>query len=182
MANAPFWQLALLQTIGPAITVLFGTWAIARITAHAQRRREEQQLRHDLIVEMSETASSLYLATQRFRRAQDESSEKDQLQTLRGWLAEQYHEKRAHGDAVEQRIRVNFPPDGPERHWHATMDLLTILYFQLMGYSSPGTYARNAGREHSGLTVSEMEDLQTVRDHYRQRLAGASFFAISSSY
>jgi hypothetical protein len=38
----------LLQTIGPVITVLFGTWAIARTTTRAQRRREEQQLRHDL--------------------------------------------------------------------------------------------------------------------------------------
>ena len=96
MANAPFWQLALLQTIGPAITVRFGTWAISRITTRAQRRREEQQLRHDLIAEMAETASSLYLATQRYWRARDrENLTGKPLHAVRTWLDGQYHQKGA---------------------------------------------------------------------------------------
>jgi len=56
MGNAPFWQLAILQSIGPLNTVLIGTLAIglwaSRITAQTQQRREYQQFRHDLIVEM----------------------------------------------------------------------------------------------------------------------------------
>ena len=73
MGNAPFWQLAILQSIGPLNTVLIGTLAIglwaSRITAQTQQRREYQQFRHDLIVEMAETASALHLATQRYWRA-----------------------------------------------------------------------------------------------------------------
>lgn len=75
MANAAFWRSVVLQAIGPLITVFVGSLVIgplaAGITARVQRRREEQQLRHDLIVGMAETTSALYLATQRYWRAKD---------------------------------------------------------------------------------------------------------------
>ena len=130
MANAPLWQLALLQIIGPAVTVIFGTWAIARITVRAQRRREEQQLRHDLIVGMAETASGLYLATQRYWIARDrENARPEQLQALRTWLDERYHESRGRGEALEARLRVIFGLGQARQHWHATMDLLTVRYY-----------------------------------------------------
>lgn len=171
MANAPFWQLALLQTIGPLITVLFGTWAIARITARAQRRREEQQLRHDLIVEMAETASSLYLATQRYWRARDRDKVgADQLQVLRTWLDERYHECRGRGEAVQTRLEVIFGLGPARRHWHATIDLLTVRYFQLTDPHNIVNFKANAGENHSGLTIGALNNPKLVLDHYRKRL------------
>jgi hypothetical protein len=174
MATAPLWQLALLQTIGPVITVLFGTWAIARITARAQRRREEQQLRHDLIVEMAETASSLYLATQRYWRARDrENVTGEALQALRIWLDEKYHEKRGRGEALEARLQVIFDCGEPRQHWHATMDLLTVRYFQLTDPDNVANFEANAGQKHSGLPLADLRDAKLVLDAYRKRLNAA---------
>jgi len=175
MANAPFWQLVILQSIGPLITVLIGTLAIgllaSRITARAQQRREDQQLRHDLIVEMAETASALYLATQRYWRARDrDNATADQLQTLRTWLDERYHEIRVRGQALETRLGVAFRFRDAKRHWHATMDLLTVRYFQLTDPKNDAALDANAGEEHSGLSGPELRDPKTVLDAYHKRL------------
>jgi hypothetical protein len=174
MTDLPFWQSALLQTIGPAITLPFGTWAIAHITARAQRQREEQQLRHDLIVEMAETASSLYLATQRYWRARErENVTGEPLQALRTWLDEQYHEKRGRGEALEARLQVIFDCGEPRQHWHATMDLLTVRYFQLTDPNNVANFERNAGPKHSGLPLEDLKEAKLVLDSYRERLNAA---------
>jgi hypothetical protein len=175
MANAPFWQLAILQSIGPLITVLIGTLAIgflaSRITARAQQRREDQQLRHNLIVEMAEAASALYLATQRYWRARDrDKATADQLQTLRTWLDERYHEVRVRGQALETRLGVAVQFRDAKRHWHATMDLLTVRYFQLTDPDNNAALDRNAGEEHSGLSSAELRNPQIVLDAYHKRL------------
>jgi hypothetical protein len=178
MATAPFWQLAILQVIGPTITVLFGTLAAgifaARITARAQRRREDQQLRQDLVVGMAETASALYLATQRYWRAKDrEKLSVEPLQILRSWLDDRYHENRVRGEALETRLRVMFLSDDPRRHWHATMDLLTARYFQLTDPENTRAIKANEGPEHSGLSFEELGNPRLVLEAYRRRLDDA---------
>ena len=174
MANAPLWQLVLLQAIGPMITVLFGTWAIARITARTRRRREEQQLRHDLIVEMAETASSLYLAAQRYSRVRDSDNlDADQLQALRTWLDERYRECRGRGKALLTRLEVIFGPGPVRSHWGATIDLLTARYFQLTDPNKIVNFRGNAGEERSDLTVEALKNPKLVLGHYRQHLSEA---------
>jgi hypothetical protein len=175
MANAPFWQLAVLQAIGPLITVFVGSLAIgllaAGITSRAQRRREEQQLRHDLIVGMAETASALYLATQRYWRARDrEKVSADQLQVLRSWLDERYHESRVRGEALQTRLQVVFGFGQARRHWHATMDLLTVRYFRLTDPDNMKVLEENEGSEHSGLRVEELLRPKTILNAYHRRL------------
>ena|SRR5258708_2037630 len=78
-----FWQKLLLQSVGPLITAVVGTLIIgtfvAWITRRAQERRAgsqlqeeriraQNQLRLQLIGQMTEAASSLYMATQNYRR------------------------------------------------------------------------------------------------------------------
>jgi hypothetical protein len=174
MANLPFWQSALLQIIGPGITVGFGSWAIAGITARAQRRRAVQQLRHDLIVEMAETASSMYLATQRYWRARDRDKlGPEQLQVLRTWLDKRYQKSRGRGEALQTRLEVLFGFGPARRHWHATMDLLTVRYFQLTDPNNIVNFEANAGEAHSGLLMEDLQDPKLVLDHYRKRLNAA---------
>ena len=174
MANAPLWQLVLLQAIGPMITVLFGTWAIARIIARTQRRREEQQLRHDLIVGIAETARSLYLATQRYSRARDNDElGAEQLHALRTWLDERYRECRGRGKALQKRLEVIFGSGPARSHWDATIDLLTERYFQLTDPKTIVNFSANAGEEHSGLTVEALKNPKLVLGDYRRHLSEA---------
>lgn len=78
-----FWEKLLLQLVGPLVTAVVGPLIIgtfvARITRKAQERRADHQLHEErirtqnqlrlqLIGQMTETASSLYIATQNFWR------------------------------------------------------------------------------------------------------------------
>ena len=81
-----FWEKLLLQSVGPLVTAVVGTLIIglfvAWITRKAQERRADYQLREEriraenqlrlqLIGQMTEAASSLYMATQHFWRKKD---------------------------------------------------------------------------------------------------------------
>ena len=48
-------------------------------------------------------------------------------------LDEHYRTARVVGEALETRLRISFATDKPHRLWHATMDLLTVRYFQVVG-------------------------------------------------
>jgi len=175
MGNAPFWQLAILQSIGPLNTVLIGTLAIglwaSRITAQTQQRREYQQFRHDLIVEMGRDSQRPPSRDAAVLAGQDrDNATADQLQTLRTWLDERYHEIRVHGQALETRLGVAFRFRDAKRHWHATMDLLSVRNFQLTDPKNDAALDANAGEEHSGLSGAELRNPKTVLDAYHQRL------------
>jgi hypothetical protein len=62
----------LLQSVGPLVTAVVGTLIIGTfvtwITRKVQERRAEYQLRIQLIDQMTETASSLYMTTQNYWR------------------------------------------------------------------------------------------------------------------
>lgn len=175
MAALPFEQVLIIQAVGPLITVLLGTMivgpVVAWITASSQRRREDHQLREGLIVSMTEIASAMYLATQRYWRARDRQKLRGQkLIDMEEWLGEQYHLNRIRGEALEVRLRTIFRSDAARRHWHATMDLLTARYFQLTDPDNPVNFEANAGPDHSGLSAAELRVPRTVLEAYRKRL------------
>lgn len=175
----PFWQRAILALIGPLFTVIGGSLVVgpivARITERAQRRRQDRELREQIIVEMTQTASAIYLETQRYWRAtQRESTPGERLAALRDSLDERYHAARVSGEALETRLRIYFSDDAPRQAWHATMDLLTVRYFQVIKLDTDALLRANAGPEHSGLTVEQMRDPKRVLDSYRERLLAAT--------
>jgi uncharacterized protein involved in cysteine biosynthesis len=49
-------------------TLIVGLWA-SRITERVQQRRQDRDLRESIIVEMTQTATALYLETQCYSRA-----------------------------------------------------------------------------------------------------------------
>ncbi len=175
MATLPFEQALAVQAVGPLITILLGSLivgpVIAWITAQSQRRREDYRLREELTVAMTEIASAMYLATQRYWRARDRQRvEGEKLSDLREWLEEQYHFNRIRGEALEVRLRTMFRSDVAKWHWHATMDLLTARYFQLTDPDNLANFEANSGPFHSGLSVEELRVPRTVLDCYRKRL------------
>ena len=175
----PFWQRAVLAAIGPIVAALVGTLGIglfaARITARAQQRRQDRDLREQIIVEMTQTAGTLYFETQRYWRAtKREATSPERLAELRMSIDERYHSARVAGEALEMRLRVYFSTDRPRLLWHATMDLLTVRYFQVVDLATDALLRANAGPEHSGLTVDQLKDVKLLLDTYRARILEAT--------
>jgi hypothetical protein len=180
----PFWQRAVLAVISPLVAAFVGTLGIglfaAWITERIQLRRQDRSLREQIIVEMTQTASGIYIETQRYWRAtRIESVTPDRIAELRMSLDERYLSAHVAGEALEMRLRIYFETDKPRLLWHATRDLLTVRYFQMIDLATDGLLQRNSGPEHSGLTVDELKKPQLVLDTYRKRLLEATRAVLS---
>jgi len=185
-----FWEKLLLQSVGPLVTAVVGTLIIgtfvAWITRKAQERRADNQLREErtraeyqlrlqLIGQMTEVASSLYMATQNFWRKRNvERVGSEELDQHRKELDQQYRASRVLGEVIERRLEAYFLSSDPKVLWHATMDLLTVRYFHLIGLTTDNLLRANAGEEHTGLSVEQLTDQKLVLKTYREKLiAGA---------
>jgi hypothetical protein len=175
----PFWQRAVLAAIGPLVAAFVGTLGIglfaARITERAQQRRQDRDLREQIIVEMTQTAGTIYFETQRYWRAtKRETTPQERLAALRMSIDERYQSARVAGEALEMRLRIYFSTDRPRQLWHATMDLLTVRYFQVIDLATDALLSANSGPEHSGLTVDELRNPKLVLDTYRACILDAT--------
>ena len=187
-----FLEKLILQSVGPLLSAIFGTLIIgvfvARITQNAQDRRadnhlneerirSQNRLRVQLIGEMTKAAGSLYMATQNFWRKKDvEKVGNDELANHREELDQQYRASRVMGEVIELKLEAYFSfkeprtRSLPEAHWHATMDLLTVRYFYLIGLTTEKLLKDNAGDEHTGLTVEDLGKQNKVLETYHDKL------------
>ncbi len=177
--DQPFWQSILLEAVGPLVTILVGTVIVGSIaeliTRRAQERREDYQTRMRLIDRMTETASALYLATQRYWRGRDrEQADQARMTGLRLEMDAQYQATRVEGEVLERQLLILFSTAEPRLLWHSTMDLLTVRYFQLIKLATDELLKRNAGPEHSFLAVEELKNPQKVLDAYGARIDEAT--------
>jgi hypothetical protein len=124
---------------------------------------------------MTQIASSIYLETQRYwRAAAREAASEERLAAVRTSLDERYYTARVSGEALETRLRIYFTTTKPRLLWHATMDLLTVRYSQLISLANDALLSANVGPEHSGLTVEQLKNPKLVLDTYRARLLEAT--------
>lgn len=188
--SADFWEKLILQAVGPLLTAVVGTLIIgtfvAWITRKAQERRADSQsrdertraeneLRVQLIGQMTEAASRLYMATQHFwRKKKVEKTAPGELDQHRKELDEQYRASRVLGEVIERQLEAYFLSSEPRVLWHATMDLLTVRYFNLIDLMTDRLLKDNAGQEHTGLTVEELRDQGLVLKTYREKLIKAA--------
>jgi hypothetical protein len=136
-----------------------------------ERIHAENQLRLQLIAQMTEAASSLYMATQNFwRKKNREQVGSDELTQLRKELDQQYQASRVVGEVIERWLEAYFLSNGPKAHWHATMDLLTVRYFHLLDMATEQLRKNNAGKEHTGLSAEELKNQGVVLRTYGERL------------
>lgn len=66
------------------------------------------------------------------------------------------------------------------RLWHATMDLLTVRYFQVIGGATDKLLKMNAGSDHSFLTIDELRNSTALLGAYRERLLQATKAVLNS--
>jgi hypothetical protein len=187
----------------PLVTVLIGGLVVWGVTSTVQRRREQADrireekradlvrsedlhsrddaLRQDLVGTMTEAAASLYLMTQHYWRAKVDLRNAPQdpdltaaLSELRPRLDAQYLESRKAGEALESRLGGYFVSPEPRMKWHQVMDLLTVRYFQLIDRHTQKLYEDNAGPNHSGLTIGQLEnDRKLLLVTYREAVKEA---------
>ena len=190
----PFSERLTLAIVGPLITVVLGTLIIGGliqlITTRAQnrrakddqrleQRRADNALRHELLSDMTDAASALYLATQNYWQAKTSTPAltRRELSDARKALDEQYHKSRTRGEILESRLSAYFEASEPQEGWHKVVDLLTIRYFQLIDRDTDQLYKDNAkgtdGQEHSGLTVDQLRQPKTLLNAYRAALKEA---------
>lgn len=173
-------------------TLIIGTF-VARLTRRAQERRADIQVREEraradyqlrlqLIDQMTETASALYMTAQNYWRKKDvEKVAPEELILHRTELDQQYRASRIDGEVLEFRLEAYFLSTEPKKLWHAVMDLLTVRYFHLIGLATDTLRRENAGEEHSGLSVDELKDQGLLLQTYREKLKAAAHAAISGS-
>lgn len=188
--STDFWEKLILASAGPVVTAVLGTFILGGflgwITKQAQDRRAaneereerlrvQHQLRVQLISEMAEAAGALYMATQRFwRKKERENVAKDELDRCRAELDAYYRDARIKGEVIERKLEAYFSSVEPKALWHASMDLLTVRYFHLIGLATDELLRVNAGEEHTGLTVDQLRDQGLVLKTYREKSREAS--------
>jgi len=168
-----YWQKVILQAAGPVISAVILGLIAAWIARRAQLRKEQWSLRHDLVHEMTKTASTLYNETLRFRRAvvlfkvNDDGEEKEKYQMD---LERQYRRSRVAGQVIEDRLRAYFPAGDAGFFWHRSMDLLSMRYFLLTEADLPEEFIHDySGDDHTGLTVENgLRDHPTLLKMYRE--------------
>jgi hypothetical protein len=201
-ASDPLGERVLVAATGPLVTVIVGgliVWGItfkiqksredairtqaqARADAEANRelRARDDELRHELVTMMSESAGALYLLTQHYWRAKDDLRKnagdtdlRQALQDLRPSLDAQYLKSRASAEAVEYRLRGYFIASRPRDEWHKAQDLLTVRYFQLIDRDTEALYKENEGPAHTHLSVAELRIPKTLLSTYRSAMKAA---------
>jgi hypothetical protein len=189
----------LLQSIGPLVSAVVGTLIIggllSYITRKAQERRADSQLKEEriraenklrveLIGQMTEAASSLYIATQDFWRKKNKEKVPDEnLVQHREELDQRYRATRVMGEVLERRLEAYFLSSEPKTLWHATMDLLTVRYFHLIGLETEELLkenAKNVEEEHSSLSITELRDQKLILKTYREKLPKAARAVLQS--
>jgi hypothetical protein len=130
--------------------------------------KDDHKLREQLIAQATKAASSLYLETQRYRRAAQRRLPEERLEEYRIDLDKQYYASRIEGTVLESRLEAYFLSDEPRLLCHRAMDLLTVRYFDLTepGGASERLLEINAGDEHSGLDVPDLRNPKELLSKY----------------
>jgi hypothetical protein len=171
------WRDLLLHSAGPALFSFIAGFGGLLIAQHYQNRRITEQLRAQLIMQLSEAAATFYLQTQRYWRA-GVGPELDARR--REQLADQYQAFRVKGEMLEAFLSTLFVSQLARGKWHGVVDLLTVRYFQLLDQATEGLLSANSQGaktptdptpDHSGLTIDQLRIPKLVLDAYRERLS-----------
>jgi hypothetical protein len=187
-----FFCKAAVAAVGPIVGGLIIGGAIQIVTSRAQRRRAVMDLRHELITGMTDAASRLYIQTQLYWRARSgkDPVSRERLAELRTELDATYAEARARGLVLESQLDAYFDSEGPLARWHATMDFLTVRYFQVL-VDDTGVqraerlaklYKANSSADCTGYAVDDLNKEPAVLSGYRQALREASLRVLTAKF
>jgi hypothetical protein len=172
MVATSFWYQAALNAVAPLVTAVFGLLiagiAVNFLARILQDRRAANELKHELISQMTETASTLYHYIGLYGRAKADAElyvthegsreENMELSELRKSLQKEYVTGRAQAEVIEARLAAYFDESRVSVAWHAVIDCLSVRYYNAVGGPQKvldEVYYENVkgweGRYHTGL-------------------------------
>lgn len=89
-------------------------------------------------------------------------------------MAGRLRTSRVQGEVLERKLEAYFRLGTAKTQWHATINLLTVRYFYLIGLATPGLLQNSAGKEHSGLSVEDLQDQELLLKTYRATLIASA--------
>jgi hypothetical protein len=191
LATESLGSRLLVASVAPILGGLIIGGALQLVAWTAQRRNARHELRHELVQEMTEAASSLYMATQLFWRVNTgrDPQRRDDLAQIRKDLDEQYLRSRTTGLVLESRLDAYFVKEDARRKWHRTMDFLTVRYFQVLMPDGgkeradrlAKVYKANAKPSCTGVSEERLNNAQEVLKGFRQALSEASIYVLTGA-
>ena len=179
----PLWQRILVAGVGPVVTAGLALGVVNLVTGWAQRRRESWDVRAKLALEMSESANALYLAGQAFWRVANTHGipvsrrhTAEEIKDARDALSTVYKKTRLQFQVIATQLEMYFKATQTSQNWHQVIDLLSARYFLLVDGDRERRNKireRNAGPDHSGLSVDELKRPKALLDAYRAALSNA---------
>jgi hypothetical protein len=140
-----FWRQAALNSVAPIVAALLGGIVVNFVVRLAQRRRERQQLRSSLSLDMMRTAYGFYrpliedirtisysVSLSRPNRRVRVFQHPNPLQDIDlSDLSQRYEEFRIAARVIEEQLRVNFREADARWLWHGVVDMLSARYYRL---------------------------------------------------
>jgi hypothetical protein len=184
----PFWDQVALNAVSPLVTAIFGLLlagvVVNLLTRALQDRRTSNELKYDLLSQITEVASTLFHHAGLYHRARADarnSSEgaghivrsHEELDDLRKELLAQHAAGRTRTDILEARLGAYFDEPHVTIAWHAVRDCLTVRVYTAIG--GPENLLSEVSREnakgwegrfHTGLSVTELADPYKVWKAY----------------
>lgn len=148
---------------------------IAWIARRAQFRREDRQIRDKLIEDITRTLGAVNIKLELYERfvigpVDDIQRAPDELARRRDDLDAVYEASAATANSLESRLRAYFEGTSVAEAWHGAWDCLVVRYFSMIVSDKAKLeilYGENAGEGHSGLSVKQLTDIDTVRSRYQ---------------
>ncbi len=187
-AAIPFWDQVALNAVAPLVTAVFGLLlaglVINLLTRALQDRRTANQLKYDLLGQITEVASTLFHYAGLYHRARAEAANptvgagnivksNKELDEVRKELLARHATGRTQTDVLEARLAAYFEEPRVAIAWHAVRDCLTVRVYNAIG--GPEKLLREVvtenstgweGRYHTGLAESELTDSYKVWKAY----------------
>jgi hypothetical protein len=188
-AAIPFWDQVALNAVAPLVTAVFGLLlaglVINLLTRALQDRRTANQLKYDLLSQITEVASTLFHYAGLYHRARAEATanptvgtgniikNNKELDELRKEFLTQHATGRTQTDVLEARLAAYFEEPRVAIAWHAVRDCLTVRVYSAIG--GPEKLLREVvrenskgweGRYHTGLAENELTDSYKVWKAY----------------
>jgi hypothetical protein len=179
--QAVFWRQVTLNAVSPIVAAVFGGIAVNFVVRLAQRRRERQQLRSSLSLDMMRAAYGFYRPLIEVIRRESYATHqkradrhlfavrsKTQQQSIDfGDLVHQYEEFRIIARVIEEQLRVDFRKTNARWLWHGAVDMLSARYYRLAHIPERFNDMIKTHGEHKDEIPEHIRKLFMTLDDYR---------------
>jgi hypothetical protein len=181
LASITYLKQAGLQAVGPVTAIVSGTIVVGGaakfIATRVQRRQAEDEFRDRLVARISQTAYSIHFRLWHFEKWSEYRSRSEGDRTAgRAMLERAFVRDRIALGGLQAEIDARFGQGPAGKALHRLNDLATVRFLHVSGASpthQADFAAKVEGPEHTGLSILEMADPDTVEAEFALALRNA---------